>query len=121
MSKPEILEKTPLSMTQLKADLNAIVKRDTEPGFRTTKTLEYLNSFSTLSQKEFDSMKKEIEKLAVPRLKDEHIVKILDILPKSVNDLNVVLQGYTITVSKENVKSIVDIVVSHTSKTKKEE
>ncbi|MGV8162317.1 MAG: hypothetical protein ACP5N2_03235 [Candidatus Nanoarchaeia archaeon] len=121
MSKPEILEKSPMSMTQLKAELNAIAKRDKEPGFRTTKTLDYLNSFATLSQTEFNAIKKEIEKLAVPRMKEEHIVKILDILPKNVNDLSVVLQGYTITVSKENMKSIVDIIVSHTSKPKKGE
>ncbi|MGV8169122.1 MAG: hypothetical protein ACP5N3_03635 [Candidatus Nanoarchaeia archaeon] len=121
MSKPEILEKTPISMAQLKADLNTIAKRDKEPGFRTTKTVEYLNSFGTVSLTEFNAMKKEIEKLNVPRLKEDHITKILDILPKNVADLTVVLQGYTITVSKENMKSIVDIILSHTSKGKKTE
>jgi DNA-directed RNA polymerase subunit F len=116
MSKPEILEKTPLSMVQLKAELNAVSKRDKEPGFRTTKTIEYLNSFNTLSQTEFNSMKKKIEDLQIPRLKEEHIIKILDIVPKNVNDLGVLLQGYTITVSKENLKNIVDITSTHKSK-----
>jgi DNA-directed RNA polymerase subunit F len=116
MSKPEILEKTPLAMVQLKSELNAVSKRDKEPGFRTTKTIEYLNSFSTLSQADFNSMKKKIEELAVPRLKEEHIMKILDIMPKNVNDLGVLLQGYTITVSKENLKNIVDITSAHKSK-----
>ena len=116
MSKPEILEKTPLSMVSLKAELNAVSKRDKEPGFRTTKTMEYLNSFSTISQTEFNRMKKKIEELQVPRLKEEHIMKILDIMPKNVNDLSVILQGYTITVSKENLKNIVDITSAHKSK-----
>ena len=116
MSKPEILEKTPLSMVNLKAELNAVSKRDKEPGFRTTKTMEYLNSFSTISQTEFNQMKKKIEELQVPRLKEEHIMKILDIMPKNVNDLSVILQGYTITVSKENLKNIVDITSAHKSK-----
>jgi len=116
MSKPEILEKKPLSMTQLKADLNSIAKRDKEPGFRTTKTLDYLNSFSTLSPADFSALKKKIEDLQVPRLKEEHIIKILDIMPKNVNDLAVLIQGYTITVSKENLKNIVDVILSHKAK-----
>lgn len=110
MSKPEILEKTPLSMVQLKSELNAVSKRDKEPGFRTVKTLEYINSFSTISQTEFNSVKKKIEELQIPRLKEEHIIKIIDVMPKNVNDLGVILQGYTITVSKENMKNIVDII-----------
>ncbi|MFA6073817.1 MAG: hypothetical protein WC758_06920 [Candidatus Woesearchaeota archaeon] len=116
MSKSEILEKTPLAMTQLKAQLEAVSKRDTEPGFRTTKTLEHLNSFNLISQSEFNTLKKKIDELQVPRLKEEHIVKILDIMPKTVADLSVVLQGYTITVSKENLKSIVDVLLSHKGK-----
>lgn len=116
MSKPEILEKTPLSMVNLKSELNAVSKRDKEPGFRTTKTIEYLNSFSTISQTEFNQMKKKIEELQVPRLKEEHIMKILDIMPKNVNDLSVILQGYTITVSKENLKNIADITSAYKSK-----
>lgn len=110
MSKPEVLEKTPISMVQLKTELNNISKRDKEPGFRTTKTLEYINSFSVPSQTEFNSLKKKIEELQVPRLKEEHIIKILDIMPKNSNDLGVVLQGYTITVSKENINKIVEIL-----------
>jgi DNA-directed RNA polymerase subunit F len=116
MSKPEILEKTPLSMAQLKGELNAVSKRDKEPGFRTTKTIEYLNSFNTASIAEFSAMKKKIEELQVPRLKEDHIIKILDIMPKTVNDLGVLLQGYTVTVSKENLKNIVDITSLHKSK-----
>jgi DNA-directed RNA polymerase subunit F len=116
MSKPEILEKTPLSMVQLKAELANVAKRDKEPGFRTTKTVEYLNSFGTLSQTEFNSMKKKIEELAIPRLKEEHVIKILDILPKTVADLTVLLQGYTVTISKENMKNIVDITSAHKAK-----
>jgi len=31
-------------------------------------------------------------------------------MPKSVDELSVVLQGYTLTVSKENMKSIIDVL-----------
>jgi len=113
MSKPEIIEKTPISMAQLKSELNAVAKRDKEPGFRATKTLEYINSFSTLSMNDFNSLKKELEKLNIPRLKEEHIVKILDVMPTTANEVAVLLQGYTVTVSKENMKAIADVIVGH--------
>ncbi len=116
MSKPEIIEKSPISMAKLKSELNAVAKRDKEPGFRATKTLEYINSFSTLSMTDFNTLKKEIEKLAIPRLKEEHIVKILDILPKTGNEVAVLLQGYAVTVSKENMKAIADVIAAHKEK-----
>ena len=114
MSKAEIIEKTPMSLTDLKAEITRISKRDEETGFRTGKTLEYVNSFSALSKTAYVDLKKKIEELNVPRLKEEHITKILDILPKTENDVAVVLQGYTLTVSKENIKKIVDIIKSGT-------
>ncbi len=112
MSKAEILEKIPVSLVELKSELNAIEKRDGELGFRAGKTKEYLNSFSTLSKSAYADLKKKIEDLQIPRLKEDHIVKILDVLPKSVDELSVVLQGYSLTVSKENMKNIVDILNS---------
>lgn len=110
MSKAEVLDKMPVSLTELKSELNAIEKRDGELGFRAGKTKEYVNSFSTLSKTAFNDLKKQIEELQVPRLKDDHIIKILDVMPKTVDDLNVVLQGYTLTVSKDNMKSIIDVL-----------
>jgi len=110
MSKVEILEKIPVSLSELKSELNTIEKRDGELGFRAGKTKEYVNAFANLSKTAFSDLKKQLEALQVPRLKEDHIVKILDVMPKSVDELNVILQGYTLTVSKENVKSIVDVL-----------
>jgi len=110
MSKAEVLEKIPVSLTELKSELTAIEKRDGELGFRAGKTKEYVSFFADLSKTAFVDFKKQLEALQIPRLKDDHIVKILDVMPKSVDELSVVLQGYTLTVSKENMKSIIDVL-----------
>ncbi|PIN81266.1 hypothetical protein COV13_01785 [Candidatus Woesearchaeota archaeon CG10_big_fil_rev_8_21_14_0_10_32_9] len=110
MSKVEVLEKIPVSLPELKSELTAIEKRDSELGFRAGKTKEYVNAFADLSKTAFSDLKKQLDALQIPRLKEDHIVKILDVRPKSVDELNVVLQGYTLTVSKENMKSIIDVL-----------
>ena len=48
--------------------------------------------------------------LKVPRLKDQHIAKIIDILPTTLEDLRMVLKAYPITVNNENLKKIADTV-----------
>ena len=48
--------------------------------------------------------------MEIPRLKREHIVKILDIMPVTEEQLKLVLQGYILTVSQANMKKITDLV-----------
>ncbi len=104
----EILSETPISAYQLKEELEKIKKRDKELNFRAAKTGEHLNSIGTT--KNLDSLYEQISKLDISRLKDQHIRKILDIMPKSVNELKVVMQGYTVSVTNENMKNIVDLI-----------
>ena len=42
-----------------------------------------------------------ISKLAINRLKDEHICKVVDLLPKTPNELKLVLQGYGLSLTNE--------------------
>ena len=104
----EILSETPISAYQLKEELEKIKKRDKELNFRAAKTEEHLNSIDT--PKNLDDLYEKISKLDIARLKDQHIRKILDVMPKSVNELKVVMQGYTISVTNENMKKVVDII-----------
>ncbi|MBI5389711.1 hypothetical protein HZB01_05030 [Candidatus Woesearchaeota archaeon] len=108
--KQQIIASVPVSMATVKANLETIKARDKELNFRATKTEEYLASFVTLTEKKATELYKKIEELNVPRLKDAHIVKIVDILPTTPEQLKAVLQGYTLTVSNDNIKKIVGTV-----------
>ncbi len=110
MSKPEILKEEPITMAEMKDDLKTIKKRDEELNFRAEKTQEYLDQFDVPKKKEAKDLFKTIEDLEVPRLKPEHIAKIVDIRPTTADEVKSVLQGYTITVSKENLKKIADVI-----------
>ena len=119
MGDPKIISEEPMSMFELKAEVKKIKKRDKELGFRVGKMEEYLNIFVTLSSKQEKELEEKIRKLKVPRLKDEHIKKIVDILPVNIDQLKVILQGYTLTVTQDNMKKIMAVVSEYLPKKKK--
>ena len=106
MLKPQVVSEKPITMAQVKDALSKVKKRDGELNFRANKTEEYLQQFVKLKKSDAENLVKKITDLNVPRLKEDHIVKIVDIHPQSLNDLKVVLQGYTITVNNENLNKI---------------
>ena len=112
------MSSTPMNLTELNSKLEKIKERDKELNFRSNKTKEYLEQFLSLSKKEAEEMKDRLLKLDIPRLKEEHINKIIDLLPISIDSLKVILQGYTVTVNQDNLKKIVDIVREFTVKEK---
>lgn len=106
-------------MVELKQEVAKIKKRDKELGFRVGKIEEYLNIFVTLNSKQQKELEEKIAKLKIPRLKDTHTKKIVDILPVNLEQLKVVLQGYTLTVTQDNMKKIVKIVADYLPEKKK--
>ena len=114
MATINIISEKPLTMAEVKEELEKIKKRDKELNFRAQKTEEYLNQFVTV--KKGKELVEKLEKLDIPRLKEQHIYKIVDLLPKTVKNLKMILQEYTITVNNDNLKKIVDAVSSFLEK-----
>ena len=110
MTKPEILEKQPISLVEVKSVLNKLKKRDEELGFRAGKTEEYVSQVVKLTQKQAGELAKKIQELEIPRLKDEHVVKIVDTVPKSVAELKILFQGYALTVSNDNLSKVAAVI-----------
>ena len=103
MSTPEILSQKPLCMMEVKEEIEHIKKRDKELAFRTARTEEYLNYFV---KKESLKLAESLRKMDMTRLKEEHIVKIVDTVPKFPEEVKTLLSGYTVTVSNESAKKI---------------
>jgi|TARA_B100002003_G_C13983833_1_gene475692 DNA-directed RNA polymerase subunit F len=108
MTTAEIIAENPISTYELKEELEKIKKRDKELNFRAARTEEYLSQ--TASFKKATELHEKLVKLNIPRLKENHIKKIIDIMPMTVNDLKVVLQGYTVSVNNDGMKKIVDTI-----------
>ena len=110
MGKPEIIEEKPLNMVELKEELEKIRKRDKELGIRSNKTDEYLRDFVTLNKKEEEELKQKLESLKIKRLKPEFVVKIVDTMPKTVEEVRALLQGYVISLNQEDMKKVASAV-----------
>lgn len=108
--KPELISQSPVTMSEIKEELKKIKKRSEELNFRSAKTDEYINCFELLSSSDVKELKEKIMKLDIARLKEEHIAKILDIMPKDVEQLKTIFQGQVVTLTQENMKKIVDII-----------
>lgn len=110
MLKPKILSETPISLSQLKSDLERVKTRDGELNFRGQKTEEHLQIFVKLSVDEANELKKKLDDLQIPRLKEEIIIKLVDLLPANSEDLKVIMQGYNLTLTADNLKKIADVI-----------
>lgn len=118
MSKPTIISESPVSMVEVKEEIKKIKKRDAEPSFRATRVDEYLSNFVTLNSKDEKELIAKIEKLEIPRLREEYIKKLVDLMPVNLEQVKVILQGYVVTVSQENMKKLAAVFQEYLPKEK---
>ena len=116
MVNPKIVEETPIGLSDIKIEIDKIKKRDKEFGARSSRMEDYLNQFTTLSTEENKKLVDELTKLDIPRLRGTHIIKIADLIPETVDDIKVILQGYALTVTTDNMKKIVGVTSKFASK-----
>jgi len=109
MSEFEVIEETPVSLAELKDTLKSLQTEGPLP-FRAEKTNAYLENFVTESLKDVKQIEKKISDLNIPRLKDRHIVKIVDIMPKDMDSLKMLLSTETLTIKDEDLKKILDVI-----------
>ena len=105
MANLEVINERALSMHELKDKLDGIKKRDSEVNPRGIKTYEYINKFI---KKDNKKLKEKLVELNILRLKDKHINKIVDILPKDIDELKSVLSGDNLTLKQEDLTKIIE-------------
>jgi DNA-directed RNA polymerase subunit F len=121
MNKPQIIEEIPLNIVEVKEMLKKIKERDQELNFRAQKTAEYLDAISTIKPKQAKEMKEKLLALNVPRFRDMHVHKIIDIMPKTPEGVKTIFSGLNISITADNIKKIVDIVNEYSDTKKKTE
>lgn len=107
MSEITILSEKPLTLSELKEKLAKIEKRDKELSFRANKTKEYLANF-TVKEKGISALKKKIEELNISRIKERHIVKLIDVMPKDIDSLKMILSGESLTLKEEDYQKLLE-------------
>lgn len=118
--KQEIIEETPLTMVELREQLEAMKEKYQELNFRANRTLEHAQQITTIDSSAGKKLLKEILALEIPRLREIHACKIVDLLPTTEKELKSALSSLTLTVSAENIKKILDLTTAIIGKKKAE-
>ncbi len=116
MTKPIVVEEVPMSLIEVKEEIQKIKKRDKEVNFRVAKTEEYLDLFVKNSFKEHKELFDKLTALNIPRLKEIQICKIIDLMPATAEMVKLLFQGSTITISEDNAKKIAAVVAEYVKK-----
>ena len=96
-------------MVELKERFKALQKEGTL-SFRAEKTNAYLAAFVAGSVKDAAEVQKKVTALGILRLKERHIVKIIDVMPKDLDSLRQVLSNEPLTIKDEDLRKILDVI-----------
>jgi len=116
---PNVIEMNPVSLSEVKNELKRIKKRDGDLSFRGNKTEDYINSIHVISEKDAKEIYSEIEALNILRLKPEHIVKIIDVMPSSLEEVKFLMSSFSLSVKKEDQEKVFKIIDARIPKKKK--
>lgn len=94
-----IKEEKPLTLSEV----YGLVENNSEATIK-----DFLKNFIKLKAKEATKLKEELKELDLIKLKETHIVKIVDFLPKDSIELNKILTE--ISLEEEEINKILDVV-----------
>lgn len=109
MADIEIISQTPLTLAEVKTKVDKLTsKSKEEPSTRIIKVRDYLNDFTHLKTEDIKELKQKLEALGIQRLKDRIIIKIIDIEPKTVDELKILFAGENVTLKMDDLTKILE-------------
>jgi len=103
----KVIEDKLVSGAEAKAILKAREK-EKELGYEQKNALESLNKHCKLGSAKAKEMEAELRK--IERLRDRHVVAIMDNMPEDVEDLRVLFAGDVISLSEDDKKAVLAVV-----------
>ena len=98
-----ILERTPLNMSEVEEMLKGISDSDKKEEMRL-----FLKKFVKIKPERARKIKKELENLDSMKIKREHVVKVVDMLPADASDINKIFTD--VSLNEDEISKILDIV-----------
>jgi DNA-directed RNA polymerase subunit F len=91
----------PLSMAEVIEYIKKYKESETE-------LVKFIKKFNKLKAKEAEELKQEIKSLDIIKIKPEYIVKIIDILPETTEELNKIFVD--VSLDEDEAKKILDTI-----------
>lgn len=103
----KVIEDKLVSAAEVK-DLLKEREKEQELGYEQKNALDSLNKHCKLTPKKASEMEEELKKIS--RLRDRHIVAIMDHMPKDMDDIRVLFAGDVISLPEDDKKAVLAIV-----------
>lgn len=104
----EVLEENPVSIAEAKEHIKKVPTKDMT--FEQKQAYDHIKKMTKLKPKDAKAMKKELEELGIRKLKELHIVRIIDILPKDEKEIDFILKDTNTSFEDEEKAKIMSIV-----------
>ena len=98
-----ILDRQPLNLNEVQDILEKIPNSDNKEEMKL-----YLKKFLNTKPEKAKQIKEDLEKLDLLKIKREHLVKIIDLLPKDASDLNKIFTD--VVLNEDETNKILDVV-----------
>jgi DNA-directed RNA polymerase subunit F len=103
----EMIDEKLVSWAEAKKILEKRAK-EKELGYEQKNALEHLKKFSKTSASKVNEMIAELSKNE--RLKDRHIMNVVNHIPQNIDELNILFSNEIITLSEDDKKAILKVV-----------
>lgn len=101
----------PVPLAEVKNTLKKLSKNRKELLYEQKIALEHAEKFVKISATQTNKMITDLQKLDF--LKDKHVYKIADILPKTEDDVKTIFAKERLSIGKNEIKKILDIVAKY--------
>lgn len=103
-----VKSREPRCIAAVGAELSKLKKA--EKGPIQQKVYDFTRKFSRLSVLQAEKLIKELEDLEIPRMTKEHIISIVDILPRNDAELKIILAASKTMLKPEDIEKILGVV-----------
>lgn len=110
MASIEIIQETPWTLVEVRDALKELKGKEKELPVRMNKTQEYLQHYAKIDGKKVKELKEKLGKLDITRLRDRHMVKIIDIMPRDLDGLRLIFSSENVTLKQEDLQKILDVL-----------
>jgi DNA-directed RNA polymerase subunit F len=98
-----ILDRTPINLNEVEE-----IIKDTPDTEKKQQTEEYLKKFLKTKPEQAKKIKADLDKLDLLKMKREHVIKIVDLLPTDASELNKIFVD--ISLNEDETNKILEIV-----------
>lgn len=106
----DIIEQRPVTLAEVSDSLEIIKTKINELNFRAEKVRNYVNETKEVEKKNADELLNKIKELNISRLRDKHLVKIVDLMPEDVESLKSLFAGEATSLKQEELNKILEVI-----------